>query len=124
MSKVICGKFCITGKCKRKRECACKVCGPLEAINPNLAEGCIAECNGGNRPQSTEDYLCNRVGGDVLLSLYGIQRCGHSFIDTPEAQAAIFAENMEADNKKMVKYGIIGIAAIVIIGLFSLLLKD
>ena len=74
--------------CKHTKECTCGVCGSLSAT-PFLQDGCIDACNDkDNRPKSTDDYLRNFVGIDVLFNQYGILLDGTSIEDTTQGQAA------------------------------------
>lgn len=85
---VKCGQSCFLGAkdCKRRRDCACK-CGPLQAVNPNLFNGCEKACNArsnADRPKDHRDYMCNHVGADILFSYYGIVDCGYTIADTSQ----------------------------------------
>ena len=74
-------------RCRRSKDCSCK-CGSLKAINPNLFDGCVDECQAEPRPIDAEDYKCNFVGAETLFSYYGIEACGFSMQDSSEYQAA------------------------------------
>jgi len=62
-------------ECERKKSCACNM-SELEVLNPILYDAALKECNSESPPKDADDYLCNRIGGDVLFDLYGIVQCG------------------------------------------------
>ena len=88
--------------CNAKKACACNVCAPLEAINPNLALACYTACNSTNPPASTQEFY-QQVGCDSLLNLYGILEC--DFKETVQGQSNQLA--------KTILVGMIGILTIV-----------
>lgn len=74
-------------RCRRSKDCSCK-CGELKAINAQLYDGCLDECQAEPRPFNADDYICNFVGGEALYSYHGLLKCGFLPEDSAQNQAA------------------------------------
>ena len=114
-------------KCKEIRDCACR-CAPLQAINPNLYEGCKNQCNSSNsddRPKDEQDYMCNYVGGEAIFTNYGILECGFQVEDSAQHLTWSLQKQQEeietAESKKMTKGIIIAMVGLVIFGFVSII---
>lgn len=93
--RIDCNSSCFLARkgCKDIRKCACN-CGPLKAINPNLFDACVDQCNTDDRPVSGNDFMCNFLGGEVLFNNYGLLQCGYELEDS--AQYIAFNDQVEA----------------------------
>lgn len=80
-------------------DCACG-CGGAKSINPNLFDACVDLCQE-NPNLSQEEFLCEKVGGDVLFENFGIEKCGYTIKESPQVQSL----------EKIVKYAFLGFLA-------------
>lgn len=111
--------WCWSKRCKQARSCACQVCSELKAINPNLYDACIDECQDAPRPSSTDTYLCDNIGADILFNRYGVIKCGFNPYETLEGQLYTEQEAQKEENRTFQNQIIIGLGIVV----FLLLLK-
>ena len=114
MAKTIsCGSNCFLGRrgCKDIRACACK-CGPLKALNPNLFDGCVDQCNSNNRPLDNQDYLCRFVGGEVLYNNYGLLNCGFTVRDSAQFQSWDIQSNAYNKSQASSNWLVLGLIAL------------
>lgn len=121
--KIDCGSSCFLRRkgCKDIRQCACD-CAALKAININLYDACVTACNGSDRPEGEQDFLCNFVGGETLFNQYGLLQCGYTIGDSLQFQAYDIQQQDElqatSDEKKTTSYiiyALIGILALAIL---------
>lgn len=117
---IYCGTSCFLKKkgCKDIKKCACR-CGPLQAINPNLYDACVQQCNSGTFPTDYQDFMCRYIGGEAMWKLYKIQSCGYDPFESAEAK--ILQERTEQDaagdqQNQNFAYIVVGILAVVILG--------
>lgn len=129
MAKVIdCGSSCFLRRkgCKDIKKCACD-CGALKAININLYDACITQCNSDNRPQGAQDFKCGFVGGEALYNQYGLLDCGFQVKDSLQYQAYDIQLQDElatsADGKKTTTILIYGLLALLILAIINFLMR-
>lgn len=103
-------------RCRRSKDCSCK-CESLKAVNPNLYDGCVGECQGEPRPRDADDYMCNFVGGESIYSYHGILACGFSPEDSAQHKAA------EDNARPLIIISIIG-GTFLLMGVLNLLWKN
>lgn len=126
--RITCGSSCFLGRsgCKAIRSCACN-CGPLKAINPNLFDACVDQCNSDERPNSADDFLCSFIGGETLYNNFGLIRCGYSPHESAQYQS--YKEQMEDAAKANASSQLIGrvvifsLLIVVVVGFLRLIIK-
>jgi hypothetical protein len=87
--------------CQDKRSCVCDNCPDAFAADPTLYEACVVACNSDsrdNRPKSADDFMCNKVGGEVLWNRYHLTKCNYDPTQSLEAIKA--KEGQELINKQ------------------------
>ena len=107
--------------CKDKRTCVCDNCVESFATDPNLYEACVVACNSDDRskrPQSSEDFMCGKIGGEVLWSRYHLTKCNYDPTQSVEAKTAKKSQeliNQQGNNQTKIIGAIMAMIFLVIV---------
>lgn len=128
MAYINCDTSCFLKKrsCKGIKQCACS-CGSLQAINPNLFDACVKQCNSSDRPKDAQDFICRFIGGETMFNMYGVLACGMKLEDTTQYKTYDVQQENDKETEegsRIITYIILAVFALIIMGGLALLFRS